>query len=112
MSSAKCMEMINYYTALGKQVSGLFSYLISCAEALTKCKRYTDEIKIDDEAVDKGKLNELSLALSGFSDVFNTIVAECEAMVDVYEGLLAEALAREAAEAAALAAANSSQVQK
>lgn len=102
LSSAECQKMIDMYESIKSQVLGLFGFLRDCSKNVEECKAYTDLIIIDDEPVDKGDLAELSLALEGFKEAFNTMVGECESMISMYAGLKAEALRREAAEALAL----------
>ena len=97
LSSAECQKMIDMYENIKKQILGLFSFLSDCAKTVDECKVYTDAIIIDDEPVDKGDLAQLTLALDGFKEAFNTVIGECESMISKYAGLKNEALKREAA---------------
>lgn len=96
MSSSECQAMIDKYKGIKAQILGLFDYLGECSSSITECKPYLNEVNIDDEPVDKGKLDEWSSVVNGFKDAFSTIVAECESLIQKYTAMKAEALRREA----------------
>ena len=96
MSSSECQAMIDKYQGIKAKILGLFDYLSECSSSIIECEPYLNEVNIDGEPIDKGKLGELSSTINGFKDAFSTIVAECESLIQKYTAMKAEALRREA----------------
>lgn len=95
ISSAECQMKIEELTDTKKQIMTLYDGLDECSSSLRKTTSYSDELIINGESVDCGKLDVISNTLSSLESNIDAMVAECDALIMKYEGLLVKALAYE-----------------
>jgi hypothetical protein len=108
-SSSYYKQAVEELKAIKAQVQGVLGQFDSCESVLTKSKKYIEEITINGEAIDQGKLGEVTNILKNAESDLQTIINECNAKIEDYSALYRQALAaeeaaRRAAEAARRAA--------
>lgn len=95
MNSSYYLSLIQKYKKIITDVSSLYSYLDSSYGIVNSCIEKMEEITINGDSVDKGKLNNISTSLSELRNAFNTVIAECKSKIDTYEALYNAALLAE-----------------
>lgn len=95
MSSGYYKALMDKCDQIIQGVSGLYSYLGSCSNNISQCKPLIDKTIIDNETIDKGKIDNVSSTLSHLRGVFDTVIAECTVKRELYETLYRAALQAE-----------------
>lgn len=95
MSSSYYEDLINRYKSVVQQISGLYGYLSSTESTVSSCKNSMKDNKIAGEAMDQGKLDDVSSAIESLRNAFNTIIAECQTKISENTIKYQEALAAE-----------------
>lgn len=90
---AEYIETISEYENIASEVSNLYNYLGNSSSIITECSNLMKDTIIDNEAIDKGKLDNISSLIESLRTLFNTIIAECQSQIIVYEGLYSSAAA-------------------
>lgn len=98
MSSTYYKSKVTELENIKNQVKGVLGYFDSCEATLIKSQKYIDEITINGETIDQGKLSEVSSTFKNAESDLNTIIAECNRKIEEYNSLYRQALAYEEAQ--------------
>lgn len=98
-SSSYYSSILSQLKSVKAQVQGVLGYFDSCEATLNKSIGYIDEITINGEAIDQGKLSEVGNSLKNAESDLQAIVNECNAKIAEYTTLYNQAVAREEAAA-------------
>ena len=96
-SSSYYSSILSQLRSVKAQVQGVMGYFDSCESTLNKSIGYIDEITINGEAIDQGKLGDVSSALKNAESDLQAIINECNAKIVEYTALYNQAVAREEA---------------
>jgi hypothetical protein len=97
MSSSYYKSKITEIENIRTQVKGVLGNFDSCDAVLVKSQKYIDEITINGETIDQGKLLEVSNTFKDAESDLNTIITECNQKLEEYNSLYRQALASEEA---------------
>ena len=98
MSSSYYNSKVTELENIKTQVRGVLGKFDSCDAVLTKSQKYIDEITINGEAIDQGKLSEVSNTFKNAESDLNTVISECNRKIEEYNALYRQALSYEAAQ--------------
>lgn len=98
MSSAECQAKIDYYKSIKGQLAGVITYADSCLTEINRGSQYMEILVISGKSIDDGVLAAASSSLSNTINNINTIIGECDILINKYTLMKQQALFREAAE--------------
>jgi hypothetical protein len=101
MSSSYYKTKITQLEQIRSQIKGILGSFDSCEAVLTKSQTYIDEITINGETIDQGKLTEVSSTFKNAESDLNTIISECNRKIEEFNSLYRQALAYEEQQRAA-----------
>ena len=93
ISIAECDAKIELFTNTMSDIMGLIGSLEDCSSQTTKTISYTSEVIINGEPIDTGSLDSLPKVLDSVAYNLEALVNECQALINKYEALKAEAQA-------------------
>lgn len=99
MSSAYCAAMKRAYEQAKASVSALYGELSDCTTAVSNSIPCMQQIIINSQQIDNGKMSEFLTSLNTVKGNLDSIVAECDEMIAYWEQQYQLALAREREEA-------------
>ena len=94
-SSAYYKTKITELENIRDQVRGILPYFEPSEEVLTKSQKYIEEITINGEPIDQGKLCDICSALKNTESDLQSIIKECTERIFEYTTLYNQAVARE-----------------
>lgn len=94
-SSSAIKSKIDELDKIRNQVNGVLSKFSPCSTVLSKSQKYIDEITINGEAIDQGKLKEVEISLNNAENDLQAIVSECDGKIEILIDQYAKAVARE-----------------
>ena len=93
-SSYYSLKIEKLKTARSK-LKGLSSYIEDSTSAAEKCEKFTEELTINGQTIDQGKLKTIKDTISDVDSNITSLISECDERISEYQELYQKALAAE-----------------
>ena len=96
------MNSSSYYSlkieklkSIRSQLKGLSSYIEDCSSASDKSEKFTEELTINGQTIDQGKLKTIKETISDVDSNITSLINECNEKISDYQELYKKALEAE-----------------